>query len=97
MVYLNKRIEKKLVSISNRLYTFHSKFFISFKLIDKAYNITDKSTNLYIVMKYMERLLDDKKREQFINQVNNEINELYKNLNVINIKIILKIMGFPTE
>ena len=48
-------------------------------------------------MKYMERLLDDKKKEQFINQVNNEINELYKNLNVINIKIILKIMGFPTE
>ena len=48
-------------------------------------------------MKCMERLLDDKKREQFINQVNNEINGLDKNLNVINIKIILKIMGFPIE
>lgn len=96
-ILLNITLVRNFSAHNNRLYTFHSKFFISFKLIDKTYNITDKSTNLYIVMKCMERLLDDKKREQFINQVNNEINGLDKNLNVINIKIILKIMGFPIE
>ena len=45
----------------------------------------------------MERLLDDDKSKQFINQVNNEIDELNKKLNVIKIENILSIMGFPSE
>ena len=82
---------------NNRLYTFHSKFFISFKSIDKSYNVIDKSTNLYMVMKGMEKLLDNSKKKQFINQVNKEINKLDKKLIVIDVKTILNIMGFPNE
>ena len=82
---------------NNRLYTFHSRFFISFKSIDKNYNTNDRSTNLYMIMKCMEKLLDDNKSRLFFEQVNTEINVLEKKLKVINIETILKIMGFPNE
>ena len=96
-ILLNITLVRNFSTHNNRLYTFHSKFFISFKEIDKTYNISDKSTNLYMIMKCMERLLDDVKRKQFINLVNNELDELNKKLNVISIKNILSIMGFPSE
>lgn len=96
-ILLNITLVRNFSAHNNRLYTFHSKFFISFKEIDKTYNISDKSTNLYMIMKCMERLLDDVKRKQFINLVNNELDELNKKLNVISIKNILSIMGFPSE
>lgn len=96
-ILLNITLVRNFSAHNNRLYTFHSKFFISFKEIDKTYNISDRSTNLYMIMKCMERLLDDVKRKQFINLVNNELDELNKKLNVISIKNILSIMGFPSE
>ncbi len=82
---------------NNRLYTFHSKFFISFKSIDESYNNMSKSTNLYMVMKGMEKLLDNSKNKQFIKQINREIYKLDKKLIAINSKKILNIMGFPNE
>lgn len=96
-ILLNITLVRNFSAHNNRLYTFHSKFFISFKEIDKTYNTSDRSTNLYMIMKCMERLLDDVKRTQFINLVNNELDELNKKLNVISIKNILIIMGFPSE
>jgi abortive infection bacteriophage resistance protein len=96
-ILLNITLVRNFSAHNNRLYTFHSKFFISFKSIDKTYNTSDRSTNLYMIMKCMERLLDDNKRKQFIEQVNKEINDLDKKLNVISIKTILNIMGFPNE
>lgn len=96
-ILLNITLVRNFSVHNNRLYTFHSKFFISFKEIDKTYNTSDRSTNLYMIMKCMERLLDDVKRKQFINLVNNELDELNKKLNVISIKNILIIMGFPSE
>lgn len=82
---------------NNRLYTFRSKFFISFKSIDESYNNMSKSTNLYMVMKGMEKLLDNSKNKQFIKQINREIYKLDKKLIAINSKKILNIMGFPNE
>ena len=51
----------------------------------------------YGIKDYLKYSCFDQSVDKFINQVNNEINGLDKNLNVINIKIILKIMGFPIE
>ena len=96
-ILLNVTLVRNFSAHNNRLYTFHSKFFISFKTIDKSYNNNDKSTNLYMIMRCMELLLDDKKRKDFNKQVDKEINKLSKNLKVINIKNILNIMGFPNE
>ena len=94
-ILLNVTLVRNFSAHNNRLYTFHSKFFISFKSINKTYDASDRLTNLYMVMKCMERLLDNNKKQQFINQVNNDIEELNKKLNAIGIDTILKIMGFP--
>lgn len=96
-ILLNITLVRNFCAHNNRLYTFHSKFFISFKSIDKSYKSANKTTNLYMIMKCMELLLDKKRKKQFINQINKEINKLDKKLNVIDIRIILKIMGFPCE
>lgn len=96
-ILLNVTLVRNFSAHNNRLYTFHSKFFISFKLIDSAYSTSDNSTNLYMIMKCMEKLLDNDKKKKFIDQINEEIDELRKNLKVINIKTILNIIGFPNE
>ena len=96
-ILLNITLVRNFSAHNNRLYTFHSKFFISFKSIEKEYNKTDKSTNLYMVMKCMEKLLDNNKSKQFIDQINKEIKVLDKNVNSIDVNMILKIMGFTNE
>ncbi len=96
-ILLNVTLVRNFSAHNNRLYTFHSKFFISFKTIDKTYNTNDKSTNLYIIMKCMELLLDDRQKKRFIKEINSEINKLSKKLKSIDIKNILNIMGFPNE
>lgn len=96
-ILLNVTLVRNFSAHNNRLYTFHSKFFISFKLIDSAYSTSDNSTNLYMIMKCMEKLLDNDKKKKFIDQINEEIDKLSKNLKVINIKTILNIIGFPNE
>ena len=96
-ILLNITLVRNFSAHNNRLYTFHSKFFISFKAIEKEYNKNDKSTNLYMVMKCMEKLLDNNKSKQFIDQINKEIKVLDKNVNSIDINMILKIMGFTNE
>ena len=96
-ILLNITLVRNFSAHNNRLYTFHSKFFISFKSIDNTYSMVDKSTNLYMIMKCMGLLLDEKKNKQFIKQVNSEIKKLEKKLKVIDIKSILNIMGFPSE
>lgn len=96
-ILVNITLVRNFSAHHNRLYTFHSKFFISFKSIDKEYSTQDKSTNLYMIIKCMGLLLDDKNNKQFINQVNSEINKLTKKLRVIDIQAILNIMGFPNE
>ena len=96
-ILMNLTLVRNFSAHNNRLYTFHSRFFISFKSIDKNYNTNDRSTNLYMIMKCMEKLLDDNKSRLFFEQINTEINVLEKKLKVINIETILKIMGFPNE
>ena len=96
-ILLNVTLVRNFSAHNNRLYTFHSKFFISFKTIDKSYNNSTKSTNLYMIIRCMELLLDNKKRKEFNKLLNKEINKLNKKLKTIDIKTILNIMGFPNE
>ncbi len=82
---------------NGRLYTYHSKFFISYQKIDKAYKKKDDLVNLYILINCMGRLLDEKNYKKFVKQVNSEINKLSRRISSINIKKILNIMGFQYE
>lgn len=97
---LLKQIMKNMTMIRNicahndRLFSFHSKFLISFKNIDKNYNNKDNSTNIYMIMKSMQLLLDDDKKQEFENLINSEIEKLKDKVNSVDINIILYLMGF---
>ena len=98
---LLKQILKNLTTIRNvaahsdRLYNYTSKFYLSFKLIDKNYVKSDNITNLYMVIRCMEKLLTKEQYEDLYNSILKEVEVLDKKLESINISKVLKIMGFP--
>ena len=100
---LLKQILKNLTTIRNvaahsdRLYNYTSKFYLSFKLIDKEYIKSDNITNLYMVIRCMEKLLTNEQYNDLYNLINEEIEKLNKKLNSIEIDKVLKIMGFPVN
>ena len=98
---LLKQILKNLTTIRNitahsdRLYNYTSKFYLSFKLIDENYIKSDNITNLYMVIRCMEKLLTKEQYEKLYNSICEEITELGKKLKSIEVSKITKIMGFP--
>lgn len=91
----NMTMVRNICAHNDRLFSFHSKFLISFKYIDKNYLMKEKSTNLYMIIKSMMCLLDDNKSNKFDKELSSEINKLSKKLKSINIDVILTLMGFP--
>ena len=98
---LLKQILKNLTTIRNiaahsdRLYNYTSKFYLSFKLIDNTYTKPDNITNLYMVIRCMEKLLTQEQYEELYNSILEEISKLKDKLNSIDVSNIIKIMGFP--
>ena len=97
---LLKQIMKNMTMIRNicahndRLFSFHSKFLLTFKDIDKNYINKDNSTNLYMIMKSMQVLLDEEKGLEFEKLIDIELSELESKIKSVNIDIILYLMGF---
>lgn len=100
---LLKQILKNLTTIRNvaahsdRLYNYTSKFYLSFKLIDKEYIKSDNITNLYMMIRCMEKLLTNEQYSDLCNLIDEEIKKLNQKLNSIKIDKVLKIMGFPVN
>lgn len=100
---LLKQILKNITMIRNicahndRLFSFHSKFFLTFKDIDSNYINKDNSTNLFMIMKSMQILLDEEKRIEFEKLINTEIDKLKNKIKSVNINIILYLMGIYNE
>lgn len=100
---LLKQILKNLTTMRNiaahsdRLYNYTSKFYLSFKLIDKEYIKSDNITNLYMVIRCMEKLLTNEQYNNLCNLIDEEIKKLNPKLNSIKIDKVLKIMGFPVN
>ena len=98
---LLKQILKNLTTIRNiaahsdRLYNYTSKFYLSFKLIDNTYTKPDNITNLYMVIRCMEKLLTKEQYEELYNSILEEISKLKDKLNSIDVSDIIRIMGFP--
>ena len=98
---LLKQILKNLTTIRNvaahsdRLYNYTSKFYLSFKLIDKNYIKSDNITKLYMVIRCMEKLLTKEQYKDLYNSIIEKIEKLEKNLNSISIDKVMNIMGFP--
>lgn len=96
-ILINLTLARNISAHSDRLYTFHSKFFVSYKLIDKTYNSHNGSTNFYMLVNCMKLLLDEKKSKEFQMQIDKEIKKLSKKLKSISIRNILDITGYPNE
>ena len=98
-----KQVLKNLTFIRNisahmdRIYSFKSKHYIKFKMIDKKYVNEDKSTNLYMMIKCMEKLLSLEYATNFKTEINQEISNLEHSLNSIDINDVLSRMGFPVN
>lgn len=98
---LLKQILKNLTTIRNiaahsdRLYNYTSKFYLSFKLIDNTYIKQDNITNLYMVIRCMEKLLTQEQYEELYNSILEEISKLKDKLNSIEISNIIQRTGFP--
>lgn len=91
-IIINMTMIRNICAHNDRLFSFHSKFRISFKYIEKNYN--EKSVNIYMVMKCMESLLPKEKKKEFVKLIYNEIKILDSKLKSIKIDNILNIMGF---
>ncbi|MDO5003458.1 MAG: Abi family protein, partial [bacterium] len=93
----NMTMVRNICAHNDRLFSFHSKFLISFKYINNKYSTKDKSTNLYMIKESMKYMLDDAKKQEFENEINKQIDKLKDNINSIEIKTILNLMGYPNE
>lgn len=91
-IIINMTMIRNICAHNDRLFSFHSKFRISFKYIEKDYN--ENSVNIYMMMKCMEYLLPKEKKKEFIKLIKKEIKILDGRLNSIKIDNILNIMGF---
>ena len=91
-IIINMTLIRNICAHNDRLFSFHSKFRISFKYIQKNYN--ENSVNIYMIMKCMESLLPKDKKKEFIKLINKEIKVLDNKLKSIKIDNILNIMGF---
>lgn len=100
---LLKQILKNLTTVRNlaahsdRLYNYTSKFYLSFKLIDKEYKKSNNITNLYMVIRCMEKLLTKEQYEELYNSISEEVNKLDEKLSSISINDVLMVMGFPAN
>ena len=91
-IITNMSLIRNICAHNERLFSFHSKFRISFKYILNNYN--EKSVNIYMIMKCMETLLPQEKKKEFIKLINEEIKTLDNKIKSIKIDNILNIMGF---
>lgn len=93
----NLTIVRNIAAHSDRLYSFRSKYNISFKTIDKNYKREDNFVNLYMIIKSMGILLTKEQYKLFYKQTEDEIYNLKSVLTSIDIEDILKVMGFPSN
>ena len=91
-IIINVTMIRNICAHNDRLFSFHSKFRISFKYIQQNYN--EKSVNIYMIMKCMQCLLPEEKKKEFYKALYCEINRLSDKLVSIQIDNILNIMGF---
>lgn len=93
-ILINLTMVRNISAHSDRLFAYRNKYDISFKNIEKKYPRKENLCNLYMIIKCMKVLLDEKKYNEFRYLLDKEIEKLKENLTVIDIKDILIIMGY---
>ena len=72
-ILINLTMVRNISAHSDRLFTYRNKYDISFKNIEKHYNRKEYLSNLYMIIKCMQVLLDEEKYQEFENLLNIEI------------------------
>ena len=96
-ILINLTLLRNICAHSDRLFTYRSKFVISFKLIDKTYKIDNNTTNLYMLIKSMKLFLTKNDYNLFVESLKKEYGVLSKSIESIDTNIILNIMGVPSN
>lgn len=97
---LLKQILKCLTNVRNicahndRLFCYRDKYTLKFKEIDTNYVIKDNLTNLYMMIRAMQIILDKRQYNSLVKAIEKEIKKLDNKLNSVDIKNILRIMGY---
>lgn len=91
-IIINMTMVRNICAHNERLFSFHSKFRISFKYIQNEYK--KNTVNIYVIMKCMKILLPKEKAKEFEKLIKNEIRKLNNKLTSVKIDNILDIMGF---
>ncbi len=95
-ILINMTLARNICAHSDRLFSFHSKFFMTFRLIDNTYKTNNNSTNLYMLIRSMEKFLSERDYKDLINLINKEFHNLNGSIKSIDTRIILEIMGYPS-
>lgn len=94
-ILINMTLARNICAHSDRLFSFHSKFFMTFSLIDNRYKVNNNSTNLYMLIRSMEKFLSEQDYKDLMNLINKEFIKLNESIKSIDARVILKIMGYP--
>lgn len=89
----NLTIKRNVAAHSDRLYNYTSKIYISFHLIDKDYKKSNNITNLYMVIRCMEKILTGEEYKNLYSSIEKEINRLEKNLKFLGIFYFWRIVN----
>ena len=98
---LLKQILRCLTNVRNicahndRLFCYRDKYTLKFKEIDSTYKSRDNLTNLYMMIRAMEIILDKSQYNDLIKSIKREIKTLERKLKSIEIINVLRIMGYP--
>lgn len=93
-ILINLTMVRNISAHSDRLFCYRNKYYISFKNIDKNYKSVGNFTNIYMIIECMRVILEKEKFKEFETLFNVEVNKLKEKLHSIDIRDILKIMGF---
>ena len=95
-ILCNLTFVRNISAHDDRLYTYRSNYYIK---IDKSKKLLNKSinTNLFVVIKSIELLLEQSQVTEMKNAIISELNILKNNLTSISIDEVLKVMGFDLD
>lgn len=98
---LLKQILRCLTNVRNicahndRLFCYRDKYTLKFKEIDTNYKSRDNLTNLYMMIRSMQIILDKRQYTSLVKAIGKETKKLESKLNSIDVNDILRIMGYP--